>query len=80
MIFAFIAGVIYLPGLIEIQELRAKREELRQEVQRLKKENASLAEEKELLKKDIGYVERVARKQMGVVRKGERPLRVIMEE
>ena len=74
------AAVIYLPGLIEIQELRSRRDELRTEVQRLKAENASLSREKELLRQDVGYVERVARRQMGVVRKGETPYKVIVEE
>ena len=74
------AVAIYLQGLIEIQELRSKRNELRSEVQRLKAENASLSREKELLRQDVGYVERVARRQMGVVRKGETPYKVIVEE
>ena len=74
------AIVIYLPGLIEIQELRSRRNELRDEVKRLKAENASLTREKALLRQDIGYVEKVARKKMGVVRKGETPYKVIVEE
>ena len=73
------AIVIYLPGLIEIQELRSRRNELRDEVKRLKAENASLTREKALLGQDIGYVEKVARKNMGVVRKGETPYKVIVE-
>lgn len=80
MIVLLGAIVIYLPGLIEIQELRSKRDELHSEVKRLRAENASLAREKELLGKDIGYVERVARRKMGVVRKGEVPYKVIVEE
>lgn len=80
MIFLLIAGVIYLPGLIEIQKLRSKRNELRKEVRHLKAANASLLKERELLRRDIDYIERVARKKMGVVRKGEIPYKVIVEE
>ena len=71
--------LIYLPGLIEIQELRSRRQELRSEIRRLKTENASLQKEKDLLTRDLDYVERIARKKMGVVRKGEIPLKVIIE-
>ena len=39
-----------------------------------------MAREKDLLRQDIGYVEKVARKKMGVVRKGETPYKVIVEE
>jgi len=80
MIVLIGAVVIYLPGLIELQELRSKREELRSEVKRLRTENASLTKEKELLKQDVGYMEKVARRKMGVVRKGEIPYKVIVEE
>ena len=80
MIILLGAMIVYLPGLIEIQELRSKRDELHTEVERLKTQNAALSREKELLKKDVGYVERVARKKMGVVRKGETPYKVIVEE
>ncbi|MFH1858565.1 MAG: septum formation initiator family protein [Candidatus Omnitrophota bacterium] len=73
-------AIVYLPGLIELQELRATRDTLQQEVKRLHAENASLAREKELLTKDLSYVERVARRKMGVVRKGEVPYKVIVEE
>ena len=78
----FLAGamVIYLPSLIELQELRAKREALREETKRLKSENSSLMRQKELLQHDLGYVEKVARKKMGVVRKGEIPYKVVVEE
>lgn len=80
MIVLLGAAVLYLPGLIEIQELRSKRDELHSEVKRLRAENTSLAREKELLKRDVGYVERVARRKMGVVRKGEIPYKVVVEE
>jgi len=76
-----IVGLIafYVPGLIEIQELRAKRDELRTEVESLKEKNLSLQKEKALLEQDIHYVERVARKEMGVVRKGETPFKILTE-
>ena len=77
-----LAGVVclYLPGLLELQELRSRRDELRTEIRKLKTENLSLLRERELLKQDIGYIERVARKKMGVVRKGEIPYKVVVEE
>jgi len=74
------ASVIYLPGLIQFQELRSKRDELRSEIKKLKTENATLIKEKNLLEQDIDYVERVARRKMGVVRKGEIPYKFITEE
>jgi len=80
MVVAVIASVIYLPGLIQFQELRSKRDELRSEIKKLKTENATLIKEKNLLEQDIDYVERVARRKMGVVRKGEIPYKFITEE
>ncbi|MBI4437072.1 MAG: septum formation initiator family protein [Candidatus Omnitrophica bacterium] len=80
MIVAAIAAVIYLPGLIQLQELRSKRDELRSEIKKLKSENATLIKEKNLLEQDVNYVERVARKNMGVVRKGEIPYKFVTEE
>ena len=80
MIVLIGAVVLYLPGLIELQELRSRRDELRSEVKRLRAVNASLTKEKQLLKQDVGYVEKVACRKMGVVRKGEIPYRVVVEE
>ena len=80
MIVFVAAGFIYLPGLIELQELRSRRDELQSEIEQLRIKNASLEKEKELLTKDLNYVERVARRKMGVVRKGEIPYKVIIEE
>ncbi len=80
MMVAIGAAIIYLPGLIQLQELRYRRNELRTEIGRLKQENASLVQQKKLLEEDVGYVEKVARRKMGVVRKGEIPYRFVSEE
>ena len=64
-------AIVFLPGFLEIQQLRERRQELRKEIERLDKENAQLKQETTLLKEDPLTIERAARKKLGVAREGE---------
>ena len=71
MIWAAFFAVLFLPQLLQIQQLRERRQELQKEIQRLEQENSQLRQETRLLKEDSLYIERVARKKLGVAREGE---------
>lgn len=64
-------AVLFLPGFLHIQQLRERRQELQRDIERLQRENAQLRQETQLLKDDSLYIERVARKKLGVAREGE---------
>ena len=69
--------VMFLPGYTKLQELRDKNQELQGKVKRLNIENALLQQELLRLDNDPVYQERVARDKMGVVRKGEIPIKIV---
>ena len=71
MIVVGVLAVLFLPQLLQIQQLRERRRELRKEIERLEKENSQLRQETKLLQDDPLYIERVARKKLGVAREGE---------
>jgi len=58
-------------GLTDLYKLKMKKDNLSKKSDELKKENLSLYREIERLKNDPGYVEDVARKELGVIGKDE---------
>ncbi len=69
--------VIFLPGYTKLQELREKNSNLEVKIKRLHVENALLEQELKRAESDPVYQEKVARERMGVVRKGEVPVKII---
>ena len=69
-----------MPGYTKLQELRDKNRDLEGKIKQLKTENALLREGLERLENDPVYQERIARDKMGVVRKGEVPVRIVPQE
>lgn len=63
--------IIFLPPFAKYQELRYKNRKLEEKIAALKEENKQLAIEKTKLETDITYVEKKARENLGVIRKGE---------
>jgi len=72
--------VLFLPGYTKLQELRDKNRELAKNIKKLNMENTLLQEQLQRLERDTLYQEKVAREKMGVVRKGEIPVKIISEE
>jgi cell division protein FtsB len=72
--------VVFLPGFSKLQELRDKNRDMTEKIKRLIVENSLLQEELKLVKDDPVYQEKIAREKLGVVRKGEVPIRVIPEQ
>ncbi|MDD4980630.1 MAG: septum formation initiator family protein [Candidatus Omnitrophica bacterium] len=73
----FFLLVIFLPGYTKLQELRDKNRDLEMKIKRLNVENALLQQELKRIESDPIYQEKIARDKMGVVRKGEIPIKIV---
>ncbi len=71
--------ILFLPGFTKLQGLRDKNIDLRDKIRRLNVENSLLQQELKRIESDPVYQERIAREKMGVVRKGEIPIKIIPE-
>ncbi len=69
--------IIFLPGYTKLQELRDKNSDLEVRIRKLRIENALLIQEVKRVDDDPVYQERIAREKMGVVRKGEVPVKMV---
>lgn len=76
----FFLLVIFLPGYTKLQELRDKNRDLGIKIKRLSVENTLLQQELKRIENDPIYQEKIARDKMGVVRKGEIPVKIIPEK
>ena len=63
--------VVFLPPFVKYQELRYKNRKLDEQMRRLKADQKRMEVEQQRLETDISYIERVARDQTGLARKGE---------
>lgn len=72
--------IIFLPGYTKLQELRDKNRDLEIKIKHLKAENVLLQQELERIENDSVYQEKIAREKLGVVRKGEVPIKIIPEK
>jgi len=72
--------VVFLPGYTKLQELRDKNNDLTKNIKRLSVDNYLLQEEIKRIQSDPVYQEKIAREKMGVVRKGEIPIKIIPEK
>ncbi len=72
--------VIFLPGYTKLQELKDKNRELETKIKQLHIENALLDQEIKRVETDPLYQEKIARERLGVVRKGEVPVKIVPEE
>jgi cell division protein FtsB len=77
---AVAALALFLPGYTKLQDLRDKSRDLQDKIKRLSVENALLDQELKRIASDPLYQERIAREKMGVVRKGEIPVKIIPEQ
>jgi cell division protein FtsB len=77
---AFFLLVLFLPGYTKLQELRDKNQALAVKIKHLNIENALLQQELLRINNDPVYQEQIAREKMGVVRKGEIPVKIVPEK
>jgi len=78
-LFGFIVFllILFLPGYTKLQELKDKNRDLETKVKRLKVENALLEQEVKRIENDGTYQEKIVRDKMGIVRKGEIPIKIV---
>jgi cell division protein FtsB len=69
--------IIFLPGYTKLVELKDKNQDLQTKIKRLNVDNALLQEELKEVNNDPVYQERIVREKMGIVRKGEIPVKII---
>ena len=67
--------VLYAPAFLRWSELNARQDQLEVEIAALKRENLRLYQESKRLREDPSYAEAVARKELGLVRPGEKMVR-----
>ncbi len=72
--------VVFLPGLTKLQELRDKNRDLEDKLKALVVANSLLEQELKRVEVDPVYQEKIVRERLGVVRKGEIPVKVISDE
>ncbi len=69
--------VIFLPGYTKLQELKDRNRDLETKIKRLTIENSLLQQEIKRIDSDPLYQEKIARDKMGIVRKGEIPVKIV---
>ncbi|MCM8801084.1 MAG: septum formation initiator family protein [Candidatus Omnitrophica bacterium] len=80
LLMLIILMIIFLPGYTKLQELKDKNRDLEAKIKRLQIENVFLEEELKRLNQDPVYQEKILRDKMGLVRKGEIPIKIVPEE
>jgi len=74
----FLYSVLAGPrGLLKVQDLRAQQREMQREIDSLGRVREALMEEKRRLLTDTAYIERLARKELGMARPGEKVYRFV---
>ncbi|MGB2601464.1 MAG: septum formation initiator family protein [Candidatus Omnitrophota bacterium] len=64
-------SILFLPGFSELHKLREDNDQLKRRIVLLEEHNDNLKEEMLKMKQDPDYVEKKARKKLGIVKKGE---------
>lgn len=80
LLILFFLLVIFVPSYQKLQKLKNINKNLTEQIEKLKIKDTKLAEEIKKLKEDLLYVEKVARKKMGISKKGEVIYRIIDDE
>ena len=78
--FTVLLLVLFLPGYVKLQGLRAKNRQLEDQFRKMAVENYLLQEELKRVENDPVYQEKMARDKMGVVRKGEIPIKIFSDK
>jgi cell division protein FtsB len=69
--FTIVLLALFLPSYAKMQDLKEKNRVYQQKIDYLQKRNVQLEQEQRLLTTDPVYLEKVARKKMGLIREGE---------
>ena len=69
--------IIFLPGYTKLQELGDRNKDLELKIKSLNIDNALLQQELNRVENDPVYQEKIVRQKLGVVRKGEIPVKMV---
>jgi len=69
--------VVFLPGYNKLRDLKDRNSDLEIKIKQLSIENALLQDELKKVESDPVYQEQIAREKMGIVRKGEIPIKIV---
>lgn len=72
--------IMFLPGFTKLQELKDRNKDLEKKIKQLNVENTLLQQELKRIENDPIYQEKIVREKMGVVRKGEIPIKIVPEK
>lgn len=78
--FTILLLILFLPGYIKLQGLRTKNRQLEDGFRKMTVENYLLQQELKRVDNDPVYQEKMARDKMGVVRKGEIPIKIFSDK
>jgi len=78
--FTVLILILFLPGYMKLQEARVKNYQLEEKFRKITLENYLLQEELKRVENDPVYQEKMARDKMGVVRKGEIPIKIFSDK
>ncbi len=79
-LYAIILGVIFLPGAIKYCRLNIQKAQNEARLKALLDENRRLAEENRKLKEDPVYIEKMARENLGLAKKGEYVVKFVNQD
>lgn len=68
-----------MPGYTKLQELKDRNRDFEAKIKQLNIENTLLQQELRRIENDPVYQEKIVREKMGIVRKGEIPIKIIPE-
>jgi cell division protein DivIC len=80
MVVAIVVFHFFLPKIREQRELRAREEELQQDIQRAAEQLRMLKLKQEKLQTDPRFIEKIAREDLGYAKPGETVFRFVDEE
>ena len=80
MVGAIVVFHFFLPKIREQRELRAREEELQQDIQRAAEQLRLLKLKQEKLQEDPRFIEKIAREDLGYAKPGETVFRFVDEE
>lgn len=80
LIYTLVLFIIFLPGAVKYYRLSLHKAQNETKLRALMDENKRLAEENRKLKEDPVYIEKVARENLGLAKKGEVVVKFINQD
>ena len=79
LLLLLVFAVLLAPRVIQVQQLKARSENLEIELKKIRQENLQLENQLRLLREDPVYLEKVAREKLNKAKQGEIVYRIVRE-